>query len=233
VSTYIDAPIFVLGLPRSGTSMVAGCLIIGGAWAGTTVVGGEESNPRGFFEHIYIRERVVKRILEQAQCDPLGVAPLPSFDKNLRISGLATRIATALAVDGYRNDKPWLYKDAKLTLLWSAFAHAFPKARWVIVTRDKASIIDSCLRTPFMNQHSQEPSFWKNYVHEYRVRLNLLQESGMEHHEISADRIICGDFSSLRDLTRKLGLTFKESEVREFVTPRYWHTIPEHESERT
>ena len=58
---YFDSPIFVLGLPRSGTSLITGSLNICGAWVGSTF-SGDANNPEGFFEHIIIRENVTKNI---------------------------------------------------------------------------------------------------------------------------------------------------------------------------
>ena len=75
-SPAFDAPVFVTGLPRSGTSMVAGLLGLSGLWLGHTVPGGQE-NIRGFFENVILRERVQKEILRQGRFDPLGVQRLP------------------------------------------------------------------------------------------------------------------------------------------------------------
>ena len=220
---YFDTPVFVLGLPRSGTSMIAGCLDLCGAWTGSTVPGGGKENPRGFFEHIYIREHIVKTILTRAGCDPLGVRKLPPLDLNIHVPGLADLIGKVIRSDGYEDDRPWLYKDAKLTLLWPTFANTFPHARWVIVRRDEDSIIDSCLRTFFMNQHSSERAYWAHFVKEYLLRLEQLKRSGVWCYEISSRDVIEGDFSSLRELVQNLGLTYREEALVEFVTPAYWH----------
>ena len=83
---YFDSPIFVLGLPRSGTSLITGSLSICGAWIGSTFPG-DANNPEGFFEHITIRENVTKNILKQLLgCDPLGVRKLPpiKYEKSFK-----------------------------------------------------------------------------------------------------------------------------------------------------
>ena len=120
---YFDRPIFVVGLPRSGTSLVAGCLQACGAWTGTTVPG-TEANPKGFYEHAQIREGVVKRMLVQLQCDPLGVRKLTPVDLKVRVPELKSVIRQIVDADGYHHDRPWLYKGAKLTLLWPIFSRA-------------------------------------------------------------------------------------------------------------
>lgn len=118
---YFSEPIFILGLPRSGTSMIAGSLGICGVWTGETVPACSVSNPKGFFEHTIIREQVIKKLLIQIGCDPLGVRKLPSVDIQGEIQGLTDIIKGILERGGYKNNQPWLYKDAKLTLLWPYF----------------------------------------------------------------------------------------------------------------
>ncbi len=167
MTDYFNSPIFILGLPRSGTSMIAGALGICGAWTGTTVPGDKASNPKGFFEHVVIRERVIKSLLSYVGCDPLGVRKLPPVDLPGEVDGLADMIKTILEKDGYKFDRHWLYKDAKLTLLWPVFLKAFPDAKWLIVKRDEESFINSCLRTHFMKQHSVDRAFWKKFAEEY------------------------------------------------------------------
>ena len=49
-------PILITGLPRSGTSLTAGCLHACGAWVGDTV--------KGLYENEAVREKVVKTFYE-------------------------------------------------------------------------------------------------------------------------------------------------------------------------
>jgi len=220
---YFNTPIFVLGLPRSGTSMIAGSLGICGAWTGSTVPGGGTENPKGFFEHASIREHVIKKILKDLGYDPLGVRKLPPVDLQIEVSGLTGIIKTIIEKDGYKNDKPWLLKDAKLTLLWPMFKKAFPDATWLVVKRDEEGFINSCLRTSFMKHHSQDRDFWKNFAEEYRARIDALIASGANVLEISSPEVISGNFDHLREVVSRLGLVFKEDELKEFISPDYWH----------
>lgn len=220
---YFNSPIFVLGLPRSGTSMIAGSLGICGAWTGSTVPGGDTSNPKGFFEHTVIREHVIKKMLILLGCDPLGVRKLPHVELQFEAPRLADAILEILDKDGYKHDKPWLLKDAKLTLLWPVFKRAFPGARWLVVMRDEEGFMNSCLRTHFMQQHSQDPAFWKQYAEAYRVRINALKKSGANVLEIYSPDVISGKHEHLREVVSVLGLTYQENELMEFISPTYWH----------
>ncbi len=220
---YFDSPIFVLGLPRSGTSMIAGALGICGAWTGTTVPGGGPVNPKGFFEHTIIRETITKQILDRLDCDPLGVRKIPPVDVQGNVTRLADIIRKVVEADGYKYDVPWLYKDAKLTLIWPFFKSAFTSATWVVVRRDEEGFIDSCLRTHFMNQHSTDRKFWANFAKEYQIRIKALKDSGANVLEIWSPDVIKGNFESLKDVVKRLGLTYRNEELKEFVCPEYWN----------
>lgn len=216
-------PIFVLGLPRSGTSMVAGALKLCGAWAGTTVAGGGTSNPRGFFEHIVLRENIIKKLLVELGCDPLGVVNLPPQELDVEVPNLAYVIDEMLKLDGYKSDRPWMFKDVKLTLLWPLFLNAYPLAKWVVVKRNKDDIVRSCLRAPFMKQHSTKTEFWEKFIDDYLLRLDFLQQATHFCYELRAEEIVSGQLGSLRKLTNDLGMVFEEDAVRNFVAPKFWH----------
>jgi len=220
---HFESPIFVLGLPRSGTSMIAGALGLCGAWTGSTVPGGVPANPKGFFEHIVIREQITKKILTHLGCDPLGVRKLPPVDLQLEVPKLADAIREVIEADGYKHDMPWLYKDAKLTLLWPLYQKAFPTANWVIVKRDEEGFIDSCLRTPFMKQHSQDRGYWEKFAEKYLARLEALKKSGASVLEIASQDVIDGKYERFEALVEQLGLTYRYKELTAFVSPAYWH----------
>ena len=203
--------------------MVAGAASLCGAWSGTTVPGDEASNPRGFFEHVAIREHVVKRLLLSMGCDPLGVRKLPVEKPQGEIPGLAALLKNIVEHDGYSHDRPWMYKDAKLTLLWPYFQKAFPDAKWLIVNRDLPGFIRSCQRTHFMKQHSTEPAFWEQFAAQYHRRLAALKNSDASVFELSSPEIIGGDFSRLKQTFLQLGLDYREDELRTFISPTFWH----------
>ena len=220
---YFDSPIFVLGLPRSGTSLIAGSLNICGAWVGSTFPG-DENNPEGFFEHKIIRENVTKNILKQLLgCDPLGVRKLPPIKYEVRDSNLKNIIWKILKDDGYEDNRSWLYKCPKLSLTWQFFLDAFPNAKWVIVTRDHKSIIDSILRTNFMNQHSTDYVFWENFINQYNIRINELKNSTTNYKEIISSHIVEKNYISFIDIVNWLGLTFKKEAIEQFVYKPYYN----------
>lgn len=228
--TGFDRPVFVTGLPRSGTSLVAGCLAACGLWSGTTVPG-NPFNPKGYFEHSVIRERLMKPILSGHGFDPLGVSPLPPPDfapwpgfaapgaPGLDLCGILARI---LSAEGHDPATPWLYKDAKLTLLWRSFHRAFPAARWIIVRRPRADFIRSCRATPFMARHSTDPAFWETFAAAYEARLDALA-AATNATQIESAPLARGDFTAFERLARSLGLRPDRAALAAFVTPEHWH----------
>ena len=203
--------------------MIAGSIGICGAWTGSTVPGDRASNPKGFFEHVIIREHVIKKLLTHIGCDPLGVRKLPPIHLQGEPPGLVNYIKSIIESDGYKNDRPWLYKDAKLTLLWPYFMKGFPDAKWLVVKRDEEGFINSCLNTHFMKQHSEDRAFWVKFANEYRIRIEALKDTHANVLEISSPDVIAGDFPALETVISKLGLTYNEHKLREFISPNYWH----------
>lgn len=203
--------------------MVAGALGICGAWMGDTVPGGGIENPKGFFENIFLREAVNKQILAIAGVDPLGVKSLPNLGQLPAITNLDQLIKSNLQREGYDFQRPWLFKEPKLTLIWPNFAEFFPRAHWVIVRREKSQIVQSCLNTSFMKRQNNDPVFWQLWAEQYLVRLNILKQTELQWTEIWPQKMIDGDFSELKSLVLSLNLNWRKDALREFITPSYWH----------
>ena len=219
---FLNKPILVTGLPRSGTSMITGMLGECGAWTGSTVAASKE-NIKGFYEHTSLRELVNKRILSQLGCDPLGIRKLPDDDLP-SIDKLKATVLQLIKQDGYQGLTPWMFKEPKLLLLWSAYKESFPDATWIIVRRDKEEVVDSCLRTSFMKQHSTERAFWEELMTEYERRMELLKQSGVKYQEIWAKDIVKPESRDvLKKLVKNLKLQWNERAVNDFYEPTVWH----------
>ncbi len=221
MNDHWDRPLLVTGLPRSGTSLVAGLLAESGVWVGRTVPGGPP-NPRGFFEHVVLREEIDKGLLRALGCDPLGVTSLPPMTLP-PVDNLRETVHRVLAREGYDGHRPWLFKDAKLTLLWPLWAQAFPRARWLIVRRAREDVIRSCLRTHFMAQHGLDERQWQRWAEAYEQRLGQLRRRVCWWREIWPQRLVRGDFQALELLVRELGLPPRPARWARFVLPDSWH----------
>ena len=222
MSRFFSRPLFILGLPRSGTSMVAGILKKTGFWCGSTL-NGDGNNPKGYFEHKVVREQIIKPMLTAMDCDPLGVRRLPDLDALESQPKLKRRLYEVLKSDGYRDQRPWLYKDAKLTLLWPLFREAFPEARWLIVKRDVDSFVGSCLRTSFMRQHSSDPEFWRAFADAYDQRIEALKSEADQIYEVYTPDFFSGDYTALESLSVDFGIEFDTKKAAKFVEGDHWH----------
>lgn len=203
-----DRPILITGCARSRTSMVAGVISKCGVWGGE-MFGAAAGNETGFFENKHLRERLVKPWLKMMDVDPLGVSPLPPYpDAEHWGPQVREAVEKFLEDQGYEGER-WFYKGAKMAYLWPAWAEAFPDAKWVIVRRDKEEIIDSCLRTHFMAQHSQDREFWSQWVDATEMRLEDLKQA--------VDYIEVWPPDGLREMVSELGLEWTD-EAEEFVS---------------
>lgn len=215
---HSDLPVFVTGAARSGTSMTTGCLAACGAWVGD-VIGPTPQNAKGFYENRAIRDGVVKRILADLGCDPRGQTKLPRLEDVHEVPSLRGDILRILEKQGYDGSRPWAFKDAKLSLLWPAFAAAFPAATWVLVRRDPAAIVASCERTFFMSGRTD----WMPWVEEYRTRLD---ELGFAHAlscvDVDADALVGGDLGQIEAVCAEARLTFDAEAVSDFLEPALW-----------
>jgi hypothetical protein len=217
-----NAPVFVTGLPRSGTSLVTGLLAICGLWLGHTPPGNSE-NIRGYFENVVLREKVQKEILRRGQFDPLGVRSLPPRGWLPTIPDFRPLVAAALVTQHYDGMQPWGFKEPKMCLMWRLWDRHFPGARWVIVRRPIEQVVASCMRTSFLRHQSSNPQFWQVFADAYLQRIADLQSSVRWCRIIDSRDIIGGRLESLEGLIGDLHLVWRQEEVRAFVAPEHWH----------
>lgn len=210
-----DRPILITGCARSRTSMVAGVINRCGVWGGD-MFGSAPGNPSGFYENKALRERLVKPLLQMIGADPLGVHPLPPEPDRKWGKDIHEAARTFLDEQGYAGEQ-WMYKGAKMAYLWPAWDEAFPDAKWVIVRRDREEIIDSCLRTHFMNQHSQKREFWERWVDETEQRLEE-----MKRH---VDYVEVWPPDGLREMVDSLGLEWTE-DAEQFISDPFRSAEP-------
>ena len=216
----VGRPVLIVGLPRSGTSLVAGSLMHCGLWLGRTV-GGNVHNPKGYFENAAIREGVVKPILERLGADPLGVRSLPRSGVCFDVPQLKAYLAQVLQRQGYDGQQRWGYKGNKLALIWQLWDRHFPDSDWIIVERPADEIVASCLRTPFMARLSPDPAFWHDFVMRRSARLGEIKQSHVRWHTIDASALAGGHTQELQRIVNRLGLVWTDA-VHDFIDPGLW-----------
>lgn len=223
-------PIFITGCARSGTSLVAGCFHICGAFGGD-MSGPNKNNQKGMFENYYIRNSVVKPLFRKLGVDPKGQYPLPDINDLSIPVDWRERIESVMQEQGYK-EGPWFYKGAKACLTWPVWHFAFPNAKWIIVRRRTPDIINSCMKTSFMrafvNQDNQkavgaasEWDGWLWWVHQHEQRFIEMIQAGLNAKVVWPERMVTGDYQQIFEAIEWAGLDWSD-EVYDFISPRLW-----------
>lgn len=191
--------ILVTGCGRSGTSLTAQVLKACGANLG---------QHNELYEHLGVRERVLKPYLESIGADPLGQDPLP---EETPITGTwADRVAKHLDGD--------TYKDAKIALMWRVWADAYPSANWVLCWRDPDDIAASCLRTRFMRAYDTHAD-WADWAERYQAYMAAIDADTVD---VWPDDAIY-DPEVYRPVVEHCGLTWDREAVEAVIEPNNWH----------
>lgn len=220
------SPILITGAARSGAGMIAGLFHECGAF------GGEMSNKKGLYENDRIRELLVKPYMRRCNADEKGQYPLPDLGENITIPVNFRRMIEKTMVDeGYKGGE-WMYKDARIALMWPVWHFAFPNAKWIIVRRRTGDIIQSCNKTGYMTAFKQdsirqtlgvnsEEEGWLWWVHEYEKRFVEMITEGVNCKILWPERMVHGDYKQMYETLDWLGLEWK-TEVLTFIDPLLW-----------
>ncbi len=214
------SPILITGAARSGTSMVAGVIDISGAFGGD-MSGPNRNNQKGMFENSRIRNEIVKPHLRELGYDPKGQYPLPETEKLSIPVNWRKRVENIMIAQGYK-EGPWFYKGAKMCLTWPIWHHAFPDAKWIIVRRRTADIVNSCMRTGFMNAFKDKDG-WLWWVHEHEQRFREMIEAGLNVKIVWPEKMLYGNYHEMQETIEWLGLDWKGQKVYNFIEPKLWH----------
>lgn len=231
IKMMLPSPILITGCARSGTSMIAGAINICGAFGGD-MSGPNKNNEKGMFENARIRNTIVKPYLEKIRTDRLGQYPLPRIEKLPIPTDWRSRIEQVMIDQGYKEGS-WFYKGAKACLTWPVWHYAFPDAKWIIVRRRSADIINSCLKTSFMRAFSRpeirrkvnardEKEGWLWWVHQHEKRFVEMITEGLNCKIVWPHRMVQGDYRQMMETIEWLGLKWN-SEVLNFIDPKLWH----------
>ena len=221
----IKAPVLIVGIPRSGTSMTAGAFVECGAWGGE-LQGPNRFNKRGMFENLRIRSEVVKPFLRKNGWDPTAQKPLPNMKQVHAISDkeveqFKDEMLSIMIVQGLKENQNWFYKCPKMCLIWPIFHKAFPDAKWVIVRRQAEDIVSSCLRTSFMKAYNKR-SGWLKWAAHHESCFEQMIEAKLTVREIWPERMIRGDFTEIQACINDYGFDYNEKKVVNFIDPGLW-----------
>jgi hypothetical protein len=210
--------------------MVAGVIHLRGAFGGE-MSGPTPNNAKGMFENSKIRNQIVKPFFRDLGVDALGQYPLPDINKMLIPSDWAQRVEDVMMEQGYEGG-PWMYKGAKMCLHWPVWNYAFPNAKWIIVRRRPGDIVNSCLRTGFMNAFNSDTKCrevgavdaregWMWWIKQHEDRFREMQNAGLNCKVVWPNRMVEGDYRQMKETLEWCGLEWGP-EVTEFIEPKLW-----------
>ena len=206
----VNTPIFVTGIERSGGSLIARIIEMCGAFSGTTTNMCENVKIKKYVEYHY----------KANNFDYRGQYPLPNY-KELNIPyGWYDDMEEIMKRQGYNGKKPWLCKSSKIGQTWPIWHHHFPDAKYIIVRRRTGDVIESCMKTGFMDAYSDpkvlksigvetEREGWLWWVHEQEKMLASMIEAGLNCKVIWPERMLDGNFQQIHEMLHWLGLPWK------------------------
>lgn len=197
----MTSPVFITGIPRSGSSAIAAIINMCGAFGGIM-------SKRNMYCNDAIREILVKPYLDRLNVDVNGQKSFPDSDTIIIPAYWRKRVEQIMRDEGYK-EGVWMYKDSRLTVTWSLWNISFPNAKWIIVRRRTGDVIQSCMKTGYMKAFKDEDG-WLWMVQEYEKRFIEMINEGIDHRIIWPERMVDGDFKQLYELCDWVGLTFNE-----------------------
>lgn len=232
IKDYTDSPIIIVGAARSGTSMVAGSFHLSGAWKGETGLP-NKNNAKGMFENLPLRQEVLKPLLHAMGADKRGQYPLPNTEDVIIPVDIRETIITNIKKQGWTPDKPWMWKCAKMSLIWPVWNYAFPNSKWIIVRRKTPDIINSCMRTGFMNAYARkdiqkevgvgnEYEGWLWWVRQHEQKFIEIVNAGINAKIVWPERMVNADYTQIKDAIEWAGLEWNSQIVTEFIEPKLW-----------
>ena len=207
----VNTPILVTGIERSGSSLVARIIEMCGAFTGETTPMCENKRIKKFVDQYYS---------DTLQIDTRGQYPLPDFDKLALPFGWKKKITRLLKEENYTENKPWMYKGSRVAQLWPIWDFAYPNAKYIIVRRRTGDVIESCLKTGFMDAYSSsrildeigvqnERDGWLWWVHEHEKMFVAMIEKGLNCKVIWPERMLDGNFQQIHEMLHWLDLPWK------------------------
>lgn len=221
MTTEIAHPILITGSPRSGSTIIAHILRICGVFVSQPLTKMQESEA---FNNL------IKLHLLKYGVDPRGQFPLaPLEDQEIIIPGFKESIQNLIMAHGYHKG-PWVIKSSSIALMWHAWKEAFPNAKFIIVRRSTDSIIDSCIKTGYMDAFPEkilqlgvttEKEAWEWMVQSYISRFDDMIMEGLDVKVIWPERMARGDYSQVFELVDWLELPW-QSEILAHIDPKFW-----------
>jgi len=203
----LDSPIFITGIERSGSSIVAKIIHHCGGYVG----GASE-----MYENFQIK-KLLDIYYGFIGADIKGQRPLPNIEQLVMIKDWRQKVEEALLNDRLPKDQPWMIKGSRLCQIWPLWHEAFPDAKWIIVRRRPPDIIDSCLKTAYMVAYKDREG-WLEWIHEHEKLFVGMIQAGVNCKVVWPERMASGDYKQMAETLEWLGLPWK-NDIMSIVEP--------------
>jgi hypothetical protein len=206
-------PVFITGVERSGSALVARVLSMSGVFTGTV---------SSMYENCYIN--VAMNSLLRDYRNGLFTNP-----RKVKVpDNWKDKIETILNMEGHVNGL-WMCKNSKLAQTWPIWNELYPNAKWIIVRRRTGDIVQSCMKTGYMrmfksvsNQRligvASEADGWKWWIHQYEKTFVDMIESGVNCKVVWPERMVYDDYQQIEETVKWLGLEW-DSNIIEKIDP--------------
>jgi hypothetical protein len=205
------SPIFVTGVERSGSSLIGRII---------TMCGGFSGKITPMSENIRIK-KLVDDYYKTFKADTRGQFPLPNTNELLIPRDWKDKVNSILTEEGYTDSKVWMSKGSRMAQIWPVWNFAYPDAKWIVVRRRTGDVIQSCLKTGFMDAFGDrtiqqiigvdnEKDGWLWWIHEHEKLFVQMIESGLNVKQIWPERMLNGDFRQIQEMLDWVGLPWNE-----------------------
>lgn len=109
-----------------------------------------------------------------------------------------------LVEQGWRG-QDWFLNDWDFLHDWEFWDNQFPSAEWLIVRRDDESIIRSCMKTGWMNQH-QSRAGWCSWLADWKSRIDAIKKSNARIHEVWPTKFVNEDYTEIVQALTNIGV---------------------------
>ena len=202
-SNFLE-PIIIVGMARSGTSMVAGVFKAHGLWGGTSLRAPTTKYPKGFNEHQKIKGLLLKNF---------GRADIHNKPFDFR-PDWAKQVYSVLRGERYDEERWFVKHSALYARAWEEF-----RPLWILVRRSEKGILASLERRGQMIERSKD--WWKEHIRQHVDEMDRLElEAGGV--SIFADELIKGIFWSAERALLHCGLDYDRDKVKEVIRPEVW-----------
>lgn len=180
--TYCDSPIIILGMHRSGTSMVSGLLRDMGLFVGSDLFDDIHNESKYFLETneellrriggFWDRVDNIKYFLENDDLCEMTAKCLDADINSSKIKKFAGKYKTIKSID-----RPWGWKDPRTMVTASLWFRLFPNAKIVYIARNGIDVASSLKVREIKNLEKRKIKYAKKFKNSLSLH-SKLESSG-------------------------------------------------------